>query len=261
MGVIVAVKRRIEIHPSRKLSASIQTTVGHSRKAILIAQRLSSPGSCRPFWASRSAHGQKRIDGQGRCPLQRAGAGDNPEQRERPSARRHRRTAPLSHRLAQLLRHSHTCKVMLELADWSGAEFVCMLEAMGNVALAPPPSDRTGTNPAELTMATRSRKGHWRMISNRIVQQALSNRWLEEQKTGEREFLTCEHYGLDFTTGQPPESDRNRGRVRISGDVGPIAVQTQSREPIRLEILNVPFSCPFRRHVLSLATLVLKGGP
>jgi hypothetical protein len=38
-----------------------------------------------------------------------------------------------------------------------------------------------GANPAEVKMATRSRKGYWRMSSNRIVQQALSNRWLEEQ--------------------------------------------------------------------------------
>jgi hypothetical protein len=30
-------------------------------------------------------------------------------------------------------------------------------------------------------LATRSRKGYWRMSSNRIVQQAMTNRWLEEQ--------------------------------------------------------------------------------
>jgi hypothetical protein len=30
-------------------------------------------------------------------------------------------------------------------------------------------------------MATRSRKGYWRMSANRIVQQALTNRYLEEQ--------------------------------------------------------------------------------
>ena len=30
-------------------------------------------------------------------------------------------------------------------------------------------------------MATRSRKGYWRTSSNRIAQQALNNRWLEEQ--------------------------------------------------------------------------------
>jgi hypothetical protein len=31
-------------------------------------------------------------------------------------------------------------------------------------------------------MATRSRKGYWRMIRNSIVHAALSNRWLEEQE-------------------------------------------------------------------------------
>ena len=76
-----------------------------------------------------------------------------------------------------------------------------------------------GANPAEVKMATRSRKGYWRMSSNRIVQQALSNRWLEEQGVP-----TCEHYGLDFTTGGRPGSDRNRRtRTGMSGGVGPVA--------------------------------------
>lgn len=38
-----------------------------------------------------------------------------------------------------------------------------------------------GANPEEVKLATRSRKGYWRMSSNRIVQQALTNRWLGEQ--------------------------------------------------------------------------------
>jgi RNA-directed DNA polymerase len=39
---------------------------------------------------------------------------------------------------------------------------------------------RLGAIPAEVKLVTRSRKGYWRLSSNRIVQQALSNRWLEE---------------------------------------------------------------------------------
>ena len=42
-------------------------------------------------------------------------------------------------------------------------------------------------------MASRSHKGYWRMSSNRIVQQALSNRWLEEQ--GMRTLWIRLHYG------------------------------------------------------------------
>jgi len=38
-----------------------------------------------------------------------------------------------------------------------------------------------GANPEEVKLASRSRKGYWRMSSNRIVQQAMTNRWLEEQ--------------------------------------------------------------------------------
>lgn len=40
---------------------------------------------------------------------------------------------------------------------------------------------KLGIDPAEVRMATRSRKGYWRMSSNSIVQRALTNRWLEEQ--------------------------------------------------------------------------------
>lgn len=38
-----------------------------------------------------------------------------------------------------------------------------------------------GTDPTEVKLATRSRKGYWRMSANRIVQQAMTNEWLEEQ--------------------------------------------------------------------------------
>jgi RNA-directed DNA polymerase len=40
---------------------------------------------------------------------------------------------------------------------------------------------RLGADPEEVHMATRSRKGYWRMSSNSIVQAALSNAWLEQQ--------------------------------------------------------------------------------
>jgi hypothetical protein len=38
-----------------------------------------------------------------------------------------------------------------------------------------------GADPATAHMATRSRKGYWRMSQNEIVRFALNNRWLEEQ--------------------------------------------------------------------------------
>jgi hypothetical protein len=51
-GVIVAVKEESKIHPSRKLLASIQATVGDRRKAILI---LPSKLRCQSQWR-RSVH-------------------------------------------------------------------------------------------------------------------------------------------------------------------------------------------------------------
>jgi hypothetical protein len=40
---------------------------------------------------------------------------------------------------------------------------------------------KLGADPKEVHMATRSRKGYWRMSANSIVQRALNNRWLKEQ--------------------------------------------------------------------------------
>ena len=38
-----------------------------------------------------------------------------------------------------------------------------------------------GVFPEKVHMATRSRKGYWRMSRNSIVHHALTNRWLQEQ--------------------------------------------------------------------------------
>ena len=40
---------------------------------------------------------------------------------------------------------------------------------------------KLGADPKEVHMATRSRKGYWRMSANSIVQRALNNRWLKEK--------------------------------------------------------------------------------
>ena len=89
-------------------------------------------------------------------------------------------------------------------------------------------------------MATRSRKGYWRMSQNEIVRFALNNRWLEEQGVldmnapaaiaalknakpdrmdGGTESKSFESF---FTTGQRPQADWNRPvRSRTQGGLGP----------------------------------------
>ena len=53
-----------------------------------------------------------------------------------------------------------------------------------------------GVNPERVHMASRSRKGYWRMSSNRIVQQAMTNHWLEEQGVPNiRTLWIKRHYG------------------------------------------------------------------
>jgi RNA-directed DNA polymerase len=50
----------------------------------------------------------------------------------------------------------------------------------------------------EVHMATRSRKGYWRMSSNSILQRALTNRWLQEQGVPDMRTLWITlHYGPD----------------------------------------------------------------
>ena len=53
-----------------------------------------------------------------------------------------------------------------------------------------------GADPATVHMATRSRKGYWRMSQNEIVRFALNNRWLEEQGVPDmRAVWIVLHYG------------------------------------------------------------------
>ena len=55
---------------------------------------------------------------------------------------------------------------------------------------------KLGANPKKVHMATRSRKGYWRMSRNKIVHQCLNNRWLKEQGVPEmREIWIALHYG------------------------------------------------------------------
>ena len=89
-------------------------------------------------------------------------------------------------------------------------------------------------------MATRSRKGYWRMSQNELVRIALNNRWLKEQgvpdmnapaalaawKTAKPDRMDggteSKPSGSFFITGQRPESDWSRPvRSHMHGDVGP----------------------------------------
>lgn len=55
---------------------------------------------------------------------------------------------------------------------------------------------KLGANPKKVHMATRSRKGYWRMSRNKIVHQCLNNRWLKEQGVPEmKEIWIKLHYG------------------------------------------------------------------
>ena len=78
--------------------------------------------------------------------------------------------------------HSHSYREVLKLDTWLRRRVrMCYWKAWKR----PRPRRRRllalGADLAEVHLATRSRKGYWRMSRNRIVQQALSNRWLWAQ--------------------------------------------------------------------------------
>lgn len=77
---------------------------------------------------------------------------------------------------------SRTYKVVLELSEWTRQR----VRLYYSKQWKQPRTRRQnliklGTNPDEVKLATCSRKGYCRMSSNGIVQQAMNNRWLEEQ--------------------------------------------------------------------------------
>ncbi len=55
-----------------------------------------------------------------------------------------------------------------------------------------------GADPKRVRMASRSRKGYWRMSQTSIVRSALNNRWLEEQGVPDMDAIwRVLHYGPD----------------------------------------------------------------
>ena len=57
---------------------------------------------------------------------------------------------------------------------------------------------KLGADPDKVKMATRCRRGYWQMSTNSIVQQALSNQWLEEQGVPNMRTIWIKlHYGPD----------------------------------------------------------------
>lgn len=79
-------------------------------------------------------------------------------------------------------RISHTYKAVLMLEEWVRRRVRLYYWKQWKV----PRTRRRhlmplGIDPEQVNLATRSRKGYWRMSGNSMVQRALNNRWLEEQ--------------------------------------------------------------------------------
>lgn len=92
---------------------------------------------------------------------------------------------------------SHTYKVVVDLGDWVRRRVrLYYWKQWKQPRTRRRNLIQLGTDPAEVKLASRSRKGYWRMSSNRIVQQAMTNRWLEEQGVPNVRTLWIKlHYG------------------------------------------------------------------
>ena len=78
--------------------------------------------------------------------------------------------------------HSRTYDELLELDSWMRRRVrLCYWKDWKRPRTRRKRLLRLGANLETVHWATRSRKGYWRMSSNKIVQQALSNRWLWDQ--------------------------------------------------------------------------------
>ncbi len=75
--------------------------------------------------------------------------------------------------------HSHSSREVLKPDTWLRRRVrMCYWKAWKRPRPRRERLPALGPNLAEVHLATRTRKGYWRMSRNRIVQQALSNRWL-----------------------------------------------------------------------------------
>ena len=94
---------------------------------------------------------------------------------------------------------SHTYRQVLELDDWMRRRVrLYYWKQWKRPRTRRRHLLKLGIRPGEVHMATRSRKGYWRMSGNSLVQRALNNRWLKEQGVPElRPIWIKLHYGAD----------------------------------------------------------------
>jgi len=119
---------------------------------------------------------------------------------------------------------SHTYRVVCEMAEWVRRRVrLYYWKQWKQPRTRRRNLIKLGANPNETRMATRSRKGYWRMSSNRPAA-AGCNRRSATAGSKNKAFPTCVLHGSNFTTGQTPVSDWNRPvRTRMPGGVGPAA--------------------------------------
>ena len=92
---------------------------------------------------------------------------------------------------------SHTYKVVLELDDWLRRRVrLYHWKQWKQPRTRRRNLIKLGADPSTVHMATRSRKGYWRMSANSIVHRALNNQWLKEQRVPTmRDIWIKLHYG------------------------------------------------------------------
>jgi hypothetical protein len=92
---------------------------------------------------------------------------------------------------------SHTYRVVLELDDWIRRRVrLYYWKQWKQPRTRRRNLIKLGISPSEVHMASRSRKGYWRMSANRLVHRALNNQWLKAQGVPELRTIWIKlHYG------------------------------------------------------------------
>ena len=96
---------------------------------------------------------------------------------------------------------SHTYRVVLELDDWMRRRVrMYYWKQWKSPRTRRRHLIRMGINPERVHMASRSRKGYWRLSRNTLVSIALNNQWLKKQGVPElKEIWIKLHYGDGVT--------------------------------------------------------------
>jgi hypothetical protein len=128
-----------------------------------------------------------------------------------------REPRPLRARLVRYCRISRTWGEVVELDKWMRRRVrQCYWKQWGRSRRRRKMLLRLGADPATVHLASRSRKGCWRMSTNSLVQAALTNAWLGKQGAPDYSALWVAYHYPPPPKAEPKAPGWQPGRVNTS---------------------------------------------